>query len=366
MEISRANLKLKFEALRRNRWAPFFFFVAGFVFDIFTLDRIDAPIQIVQILLYTFFLTGLLYFQVLEEYGAWSATERATRVWKYQEFAGQFVFGALLSMYTLFYFKSSSIFSSLLFLSVIGGLLVANEFVRLEKHRTFVGLTLYSVCIASMWIALVPTALGFVGFIPFLLALGITSVWIYGFYRLARSRLPTGVHRSLGKKVARTSGGVVLFLLLSYYFQLIPPVPIAIQYMGIFHDIRKESGAYILSYNRPWWKFWENGDQTFLARPGDKIIAFASIFSPRGFHDELNIRWLLKTPRGWQKQDLIPITVSGGRDQGYRGYTVKTHYQPGEYRVQVETSDEREIGRIHLQVVPDEESGERVFETLVR
>jgi hypothetical protein len=366
MEAYRVKLRQKFETLSANRWTPFLFFAGGFVFDVFTLDRIDAPFQIGQILFYTFFLTGLIQFRLLEEYGTWAPQGRAIKAWKYQDFVVQFVLGALLSLYTLFYFKSASFVASVLFLAVIGLLLVANEFVRLAKHQTLLALTLYFVCVASMWVALVPTLLGFLGLLPFLLSLTITALWIMGFYRLLRDRIPQVAISSLRKKVTRTGGGVILFLLLSYYFQLIPPVPLAVQYFGIFHEIRKEGGDYILSYNRPWWKFWENGDQTFLARPGDKIIAFASVFAPRGFKDQLNIRWMLKTPRGWQKQDSIPITVSGGRDQGYRGYTVKSNYQPGDYRVQVETTDEREVGRIHLRVVPDETTDTRTFESLVR
>jgi hypothetical protein len=366
MEALRARIRRRIEIISANRWTPFLFFAGGFLFDIFTLDRIDAPFQIGQILFYTFFLTGLIRFRLLEEYAAWKPEGRAVKAWKYQDFAVQFVLGALLSLYTLFYFKSASIFASVVFLAVIGLLLVANEFVRLKRHQTLLALTLYFVCVASMWIALVPTLLGFLGLFPFLLSLAVTAIWIVGFHRSVRDRLPVVEHLSLRKKIARTGGGVVLFLLISYYLQLIPPVPLAVQYFGIFHEIRKEEGVYILSYNRPWWKFWENGDQTFLARPGDKIVAFASVFAPRGFKDQLNIRWMMKTSRGWQKQDSIPISVSGGREQGYRGYTVKANYQPGDYRVQVETTDGREVGRIHLEVVPDETTEPRVFETVIR
>ena len=41
------------------------------------------------------------------------------------------------------------------------------------------------------------------------------------------------------------------------------------------------------------------------------------------------------------------------REHGYRGYTVKSNYQPGDYRVQIETTDGREIGRIGLTVEDD-------------
>jgi hypothetical protein len=52
--------------------------------------------------------------------------------------------------------------------------------------------------------------------------------------------------------------------------------------------------------------------------------------------------------RGWTAQDSIPIKITGGRAEGFRGYGVKSNYQPGEWKVQVETIDGREIGRIYF------------------
>jgi len=52
--------------------------------------------------------------------------------------------------------------------------------------------------------------------------------------------------------------------------------------------------------------------------------------------------------RGWLLQDSIPIRIVGGREEGFRGYGFKTNYQPGHWKVQVETDDGREIGRVYF------------------
>jgi hypothetical protein len=44
--------------------------------------------------------------------------------------------------------------------------------------------------------------------------------------------------------------------------------------------------------------------------------------------------------------DRIPISITGGREKGYRWYTTKRRVQPGEWRVNVETEDGRVLGRI--------------------
>jgi hypothetical protein len=54
----------------------------------------------------------------------------------------------------------------------------------------------------------------------------------------------------------------------------------------------------------------------------------------------------------------------GGREEGFRGYGVKTNYQPGDWKVQVETADGREIGRIYFDVETVAE-GRRNFELYV-
>jgi hypothetical protein len=73
------------------------------------------------------------------------------------------------------------------------------------------------------------------------------------------------------------------------------------------------------------------------------------VFSPARFADQVQIRWYWKDPaRGWTLHDSIPIRILGGREQGFRGYGVKSNYQPGEWKVQVETTDGREIGRVYF------------------
>jgi hypothetical protein len=59
------------------------------------------------------------------------------------------------------------------------------------------------------------------------------------------------------------------------------------------------------------------------------------------------------------------MTIAGGREGGYRGHTVKSRLDPGDWRVDVETHDGRVIGRIGFRVVEaSEEPG--LLETIER
>src|SRR5690606_26326248 len=142
-----------------------------------------------------------------------------------------------------------------------------------------------------------------------------------------------------------------------YGLRLIPPVPLSIPYIGVYHSVEKENGQYKLAHERPWWKFWHNGDQQFLAQKSDKVYVFFRIFSPTRFSDQVLIKWYWKdNQKGWLLQDSIPIKIHGGREEGFRGYGVKSNYLPGSWKVQIETIDQREIGRVYfdLEIAPEQ------------
>ncbi len=338
--------------------APAAFFLVGFAFDYVLLDRPDSLFQIIGQIVYFLLLTPLLWAILLHDHGLLRVPPRLEKYWGYRDLAAQFLFGSLLNVYTFFYLKSSSLFASLIFVLLIAGLLLANEFVRLKTRQTILKLVLYFLCVVSFWIYVIPMLLGFIGVVAFVLALTISAGAVATVYRLAeRSTRNAGngpaIVGAFRKQIFGTGFGVIAAFAFFYVFNLIPPVPLSLSYIGVFHGVRKEAGHYYLTQTRSRWLFWQNGDQSFYARPGDSIVTFVRVFAPRGFRDQLQVRWLLKTPRGWEKQDLIPITIAGGRDEGFRGYTTKANYQPGDYRVQIETTDGREIGRISLTVETD-------------
>ena len=158
----------------------------------------------------------------------------------------------------------------------------------------------------------------------------------------------------------------IVFVFL-YFINAIPPVPLSVKYMGIYHAVAKTEAGFELTYTRPAWKFWQHGDETFLARPGDVIHCYVQVFSPARFKDQLQGRGLLwDEKRGWLPSDAIPLPVQGGREEGYRAVTSKSNFQPGIWRVKVETMDRQEVGRIGFEVVHDASVDERAVHTVIR
>ena len=330
------------------------FFTAGFVFDIAAVGRIDSWHVIAQQAVYLAIATAVLL-QLLKEEGTSDIPPEGMGRLKrrYREYRlpiVSFLLGTLLNMYTLFFFKSSSLLVSFAFMLFLVALLFANE----AKSLKFLGLALQfallSLCFLCFAAAVVPIGLASTGLSVFLVSM------LAGALPLAAAALWVGsgspeLHLRARRQVLVPLGGVLVVFLAFYLFRLVPPVPLSIPYIGVYHKVEKSGSAYFLSHQRPAWKWWHNGDQDFLAQPGDKVYVYFRIFSPGRFSDQVLMRWQREEPgRGWLLQDTIPIKILGGREDGFRGYGVKSRFDPGDWRVQVETSDGREIGRIYFRV----------------
>ncbi len=339
---------------------PAAFFIGGFLFDVLTLSRIDSLASIVQQAVYLLILTLLLVLELAEKQGRLNLTGKLNKWWDYHEAAVHFIFGSLLSSYTLFFFKSASYATSLTFMAFIASMLVVNEIPKFQKFGLVMRFGLLSLCYICYFAYLVPILMGFIGIIPIVLSLALSfACMMVPYWILLKKNYSKDVLK--GWILLPTLAITAVFVSF-YIFQLIPPVPLALNQIGIYHRAEKKNGTYVLNYARPWWKFWQNGAQTFLYRDGDKLNCFFSIFSPNNFKDTVKIRWYFNDPRmGWSPTDAIPVAISGGRDEGFRGVAIKSNFQMGEWQVRVETNDNREIGRLNFEVVLDDSTDERQF-----
>ncbi|MGH9867967.1 MAG: DUF2914 domain-containing protein [Candidatus Polarisedimenticolia bacterium] len=349
------------------------FFAAGFLFDILTLSRIDDLATLVQQGLYLVLLGTLMIMDERYRAGLAAPPRWLAKAWRFSEDAIHFLFGSLLSSFVIFYLKSSSGFSSLLFMSILGALLVANELPRVRERGPVVRFALLSLCVTSYGAVLLPVVLGFIRKWMFVTAAVLACAAI-GWCVRALSRW-TGDAPSVHRRVAGPALGMQAILVVAYFAGAIPPVPLSVQFIGIYHEVvppgaqaATEGGdppagrTYELRHQRPWWKVWHHGDQDFAARPGDIVHCFARVFAPSGFRDAIYVRWRWQGPEGgWMDQGRAQLGIIGGRGDGFRTFATKKNYQPGRWRVEIETDDGRDIGIIHFDLVNDLSSGERSF-----
>ena len=330
-------------------------FVGGFVFDIAMLDRIDAWSTIIQQAVYLLLIAVILMQMFFAEGDSVrdTATMAAPKRWyfEYRTALVHFLLGTLLNLYTLFFFKSASLFVSFAFMLVLAALLVANESKRLKaQFGLSLKFALFGLCLLSFCAGIVPVFVGSIGPIVFLLSMLVGCVPLAVIYRRVHIHAPDRVQQAR-RQILMPFGLVLVVFLSLYLVRLIPPVPLSLRFIGVYHNVERGEDTFNLSHERPFWRIWDNGDQKFLAQPGDRIFVYFRLFSPARFSDQVLMRWYWKDATGkWKLQDSIPIKIIGGRENGFRGYGAKNNYQPGDWKLQVETTDEREIGRVYFDV----------------
>ncbi|MBX5481589.1 MAG: DUF2914 domain-containing protein [Myxococcaceae bacterium] len=340
------------------------FFTAGFVFDVVTLDRIDNWKNLLQQGLYLVVLGGLLLFEQRYRLTGDRPPRALGLLWRFHEDASHFLIGSLLSSFALFFFKSASGISAFIFFVVIFGLLVANELPRFRSLGPVIRYGLYALSLTSFFSYLLPVVFGRIGWWLFVLAVAVS---VAPFVLLYRKAVAWAEDRKVAlRQVAAPAAAVQLLLLVLYFVGAIPPVPLSLQYIGVFHDVKNVAGQFELSHETPSWKFWERGDQTFRARPGDKVFIFARVFAPMTVGKgnlPIEFRWFYDHPKhGWQPAGSWTYTgLVGGRAEGFRVFATRSDPKPGDYRVEITAPDGREIGRIGFTVVEDHSDEPRVF-----
>jgi hypothetical protein len=336
---------------RHERAWPIVFFIGGFLFDLVMLGRIDAPEVMIQQFVYIAAIAWMLSQMLCEELTPiqMEGLGRFKKLYYHHRLEiTHFFFGTLLNAYAIFFFKSASLIVSFAFMIVLALLLIVNEMPRFRSQGTAFKFALLALCIYSYCSYILPVFVGYmsgtlfffsllVGYLPFVIA---------GWWTQRRSPV---IYEMMKTAVILPATAILAFFMLAYWLRIIPPAPLSIPFIGVYHSVDRTPDGYKLGYENPWWKFWQEGDQDFAAQPGDKVYIFFRIFSPTKFSDQVMLAWLHKDPKhGWREEDRVPIKIVGGRAEGFRGFGFKANYEPGEWRAQVETSDGREIGRIHF------------------
>jgi hypothetical protein len=340
-------------------------FVGGFLFDIVTLSEVDNFFGILQQAIYLILLGSIIFGETIRT----EDSRRAgplwfEKIWEFRQAAFHFLLGSLLSLYSLLFLKSASFFSSSVFILVLVAIMIANELSWVRSKGVPLRMSLFVVCLLSFFSICFPLLLGFVGYLPFFLSILATMGFIFGFCRLlAKKGVLPG---TLAQMIVWPTLGVCGLFLILYVSGLIPPVPLSVKNLGVYHQIEKKEGQYILSRAKVANWNWRGmlGLQQIEVRPGDRLHFFAQVSSPARFSDQVLIHWYFEDPkRGWQSTDQVSMPVSGGRKEGYRGYSVKQNFQAGSWQVRVETTDGREIGRLYFSVMADNDvSSTREFE----
>ncbi|HEX3203981.1 MAG TPA: DUF2914 domain-containing protein [Nitrospiraceae bacterium] len=351
---------------------PIVFFFGGVTWDTITLTRIDRLLDNVLLLLYLCVLGVLIvmhgraYLKPAEDgrpAGFGRMGRFVARVQPYYPMAIQFLFGSLFSAYTIFYSQSASFTTTAVFFAVLVLLLVGNEFLRDRLSNMALLLALYALVTFSFLTFFLPVVTGWMNTVVFLLGVALTIAVTFRIAHLIYRKAP---QRHVEKKWTHGAVlGVISILVIFYFLNWIPPVPLSLKFAGFYHTIAKYDDRYQLQFEKGrWYQVLKRSDDRFHGQ--GPVYCFTAVFAPVDLKTRIYHRWqyrpsgTTRAARTFMTSDRIPIAISGGREAGYRGYTVKQQVIPGDWRVDVETEDGRVIGRVRFAVEPGEPNGDSV------
>ncbi len=337
----------------RHHWLTVAF-IFGFVLDNITLNRVDQLFDNIVLLSYVILAMisiVLFYAGTAERFN----NDRLNNFLKTKSpILMQYAFGGLLSGMLIFYGRSSSFVDNWPFIIIILGVIYGNETIKKRGQRLVYNFVIFFIGLFTYVTLIVPVLLGKMGPLIFvgsgLLVLVIISV----FFNILSRIVPNFIE--LQKRSVVFSIGLVYVLLNVFYFtNIIPPIPLSLKHIGIYHSVVRNTalGTYTLQYETPkWWEWYRKSDSTYHYSTGESIYCYASVFAPTRLSTKIYQRWEYydESLGSWKEHARMAYGIEGGRSEGYRGHSEIENYHEGKWRCIVETERGQIIGKETFQV----------------
>ncbi|MFA6257441.1 MAG: DUF2914 domain-containing protein [Candidatus Paceibacterota bacterium] len=326
--------------------------VGGFVFDALTLKRLDTLWEnlwvLGHLLIVGIFITLIHLHE--NEVGGEKNPQKA-HFWYVNIL--QFFFGGILSTYLVFYFRSADIFVTWPFIVLLVGAFIANESLKRHYIRLSFQISLFFLSIYSFAIFLVPVILHKIGTWVFLLSGFLSLIFIVLFLKILFHFIKDKFKESKRLIISLILGIFILINFL-YFTNLIPPIPLSLKDAGMYHSIQKNTeGNYDITFEDYGWKGYFNLYPGFKQVSGEPVYAFSAIFSPKKLNLTIIHEWQHydENEKNWVTERIINLPVIGGRDGGFRTYSMRYNLALGKWRVNVKTQQGQTIGVLRFKII---------------
>lgn len=329
-------------------------FLSGFIWDSLTLTRVDRLFDNLVLLSYLVIAIGSI--ALLHARGAGKLQQEIFKKGTALAlFLLPFAFGGLFSGFLIFYSQSGPIIASAPFFLILALLFIGNEFFRRHYERFVFQLSVFFAALFFYSSLIVPVLFRRIGDSIFL-ASGLAALLLFSVVLAALKRVARDEVRK-SRRVLWPVVGMIYFTFNFLYFNnMIPPIPLSLKEFGVYHRVeRRGDGGYLLRYEPPaWFSFGSKTASVFHRVLEEPAYVFSSVYAPTELQTDIVHRWEYRdsVTNDWVTANVVRFPISGGRDAGFRGYSVKENSMPGRWRVSVETLRGQTIGRFSFTVVP--------------
>ncbi|HVT75134.1 MAG TPA: DUF2914 domain-containing protein [Candidatus Paceibacterota bacterium] len=347
-----------------ERWASPVTLVFGFIFDSLTLRRIDLFYSNFLLISYLVLSAGSIMLLNFHEHRRMTRgqAERSETIHMLSVFTMQFCLGGLFSASLLFYSRSGSLIASWPFLLMIATYVIGNEALRRNYIRLGFQIGVFFTALFSYLIFFLPVIFGKMGDAMFLLS-GIASLMITGVFVYVLSWFAPARTSKSAPMLVLSVGGLFALINILYFTNLMPPIPLVLREAGIFRSIeRLPDGTYRTVGEKQEWFHVLSPDPIIHVDPDSTLFALTGVFAPTNLATDIVHEWQrFDTDKGeWTTVSDIGLSITGGREKGFRTFSRMEDVEPGLWRVNVETPRGQLIGRMTFSVATST-GGETLF-----
>jgi len=321
--------------------------VAGFVADNLLFERVD--LWQTQAVFAGYTAICFISIPLLHWIEARTARGRPRPRWRLLlPITTQFALGGFWSGFVIFYGRSADLGASWPFLVFLFLIFLGSEYFSRYHERLVFTSVLFFFALYSYAIFAVPIYTGTLGVWTFI-GSSVVAVCVFALFTvllrvISRERFLADVQR------IRIGALFVLVVLNIFYFtNILPPLPLSASAAGVYHSVARVSGGYeAKGETEPWQVRYFGFAPTLHTTRGESIFAYSSVFAPTTLTTNIVHRWQWYDPMDnkWVTKAVIAYPIAGGRDNGYRGYSIVRMSEAGKWRISIETVDGRRIARL--------------------
>lgn len=326
--------------------------MGGFVFTAMTLKRVDMFLEIVWIIAHLLVVgICIIWINMMENENEDEKNPSKMLFWLVNTL--QWFFGGLLSTYLVFYFRSADLSTSWPFILMLVLAFWANESLKNRYARLNFQISLFYLSLFAFTIFFIPVLMHAIGSKIFLLS-GAVSLITIGIFMFVLAAAAREKFSQCTKIMVSPIAGIFIIVNSLYFLNVIPPIPLSLKDGGVYHSIMKDvNGNYVVRHEKRDWRAHVKLYPDLHLTASDPAYVYSAIFLPPLLNTTIVHDWQRDDPETgeWSDSERIILPVAGGREGGFRTYSMKTKMLPGHWRVTVATLKGEVIGRVRFNVV---------------
>lgn len=336
--------------------------IGGFVIDNFTLQRIDLLFENLVLIFYLVLIASSIIY--INFYNSKKEDLKLNNKNFFiclsilSPIGLQYALGGLFSGFFIFYFRSASLGTSWPFLLFLLLVLVGNEIFSKKLNKLSLQTSILFVSIFSFSIFYIPVLIGKLDVWVFILS-GLVSLLLIYIFLLIIKKIERIIFEESKKKIVSIVLIIYFGINFAYFTNIIPPIPLSLKNIQIAHETNRTTEGYKVITPKRYWYEKIFPYQKFEIEKGRPIYIYSSVFAPTKLQTDILHEWQFKNSKGdWQTMSEVSFPIKGGRDGGYRGYTILWNTKEGNWRVSIKTKNGQIIGRTNFKVEYVDEIGE--------